>query len=70
MTDDLKRRIDALRDEIDAADPGTRRALLDHLEEAALTLEAKGVAMPRWAKSRLAEADDDGADDAFDNMPV
>jgi hypothetical protein len=70
MTEDLKKRIDALREEIDRAEGAERAEALAHLEEAVLQLEAHGHAPPGWAKARIAESLDEQVEDQFDNMPV
>ena len=67
---DLKRRIDNILAEIDAASPAERAALFAHLERAVAGMDEEAV--PQAAREKLdANRDQDSdSDDRFDNMPV
>lgn len=70
MIEDLKTRINELRGEIDVTSGAERDALMDHLEQATLALEAEGVEIPGWAKALISSRVDENVEDMFDNMPV
>jgi len=70
MTEELKARITALRDEIDQVDGAARAEVMAHLEQAVTALEAKGAAVPDWARARIAASMDELVEAQFDNMPV
>ncbi|CUH82653.1 hypothetical protein [Tropicibacter naphthalenivorans] len=67
---DLEERINDLHEQILAAADTQREELLDHLEQAVLTLESKGLPAPHWAKDFLAARIDRDVEDQFDNMPL
>jgi hypothetical protein len=70
MTNALIERIEALRHDIETAEGGARREALDHLEQAVLQLETRGVQAPGWARASIAAKLDEAAEDQFDNMPI
>lgn len=70
MIEDLKKRLDELRDEIEAASGAKRESLMDHLEQAVLSLETQGAPVPGWAKALIASRVDENVEDMFDNMPL
>ncbi len=70
MTNALIERIEALRHDIEAAEGLARKEALDHLEQAVLQLEGRGVQAPGWARASLATKLDEAAEDQFDNMPI
>lgn len=70
MSKEIYDRIGALRGEIDRAEGRQREALIDTLETAVMTLEARGAPVPGWAQSRLSKERRDAVEDQFDNMPI
>ncbi|EBA06043.1 hypothetical protein [Sagittula stellata] len=70
MTEALKARIKALRDEIDNTEGPARAEALDHLEQAVRQLEGRGVPAPAWARKRVEADRDEDLEDQFDNMPI
>lgn len=70
MIEDLKTRLNELKAEIASASDDERDSLMEHVEQAALSLEAQGVAVPGWAKAMIASRVDENVEDMFDNMPV
>ncbi|AUC52340.1 MAG: hypothetical protein ACU0CC_15085 [Sagittula sp.] len=70
MTEALKARIEALRDEIDNTEGTARAEALDHLEQAVRQLEGRGARAPVWARDRVEAHRDEDLEDQFDNMPI
>lgn len=70
MIEDIKTRIEALKAQIEQADDDTLAELLEHLEQAVMQLEAKGISAPPWARQRLSDRIDEDVEGQFDNMPV
>lgn len=66
----LEDRIAELHDQIIATPDDQREELLDHLEQAVLTLENQGVPAPHWARVHLMVRVDAEVEDQFDNMPI
>ena len=65
---ELKRRIDRILAEIDAASPAERAALFAHLERAVAGMDEASV--PKTVREQLDSLSDSDPDDRFDNMPV
>ncbi|MBV2361724.1 hypothetical protein KUH32_18315 [Thalassococcus sp. CAU 1522] len=70
MTQDILRRIEGLRVELNGACGTHREALLDKLEQAVAVLDSTGRVAPAWARARLADRIDEAVEEQFDNMPV
>ncbi|WP_425102203.1 hypothetical protein [Tropicibacter sp. S64] len=70
MTEKLLERLETLRHDLDTSHGAAHEAHLDHLEEAVMTLDARGVAVPHWARDRLAGRIDEEVENQFDNMPL
>jgi hypothetical protein len=70
MTKEIYDRIGSLRGEIDRAQGRDREALIDTLEAAVMTLEARNAPVPGWAQARLDAARSRSLEDQFDNMPI
>ncbi|PYG25571.1 hypothetical protein [Pelagimonas varians] len=70
MIEDLKTRLNELKAEIETASDDERDSLMEHVEQAALALEAQGASVPGWAKALIASRVDENVEDMFDNMPV
>ncbi|MDA7425583.1 hypothetical protein [Thalassococcus lentus] len=69
MAQELLARLDALREQINAASESERAELFEHLDEIVLTLESSGTTVPVWARQRLADRIDESVEAQFDNMP-
>ena len=70
MTEDLTRRLSALRSALMRAGETPGDALLDRLDEAVAELRHAGMPVPPWARERLARRLDARTEEAFDNLPV
>lgn len=70
MAEKLASRLIELHDELKLASDDQQDELLDHIEQAVLGLESKGLKVPSWARNALAARIDDAAEDLFDNMPI
>lgn len=65
----LKRRIDALENDISEVDAETRKAVIARLERLVLTLGFQG-SVPRRSLGRQRDQSQEDAEDFFDNMPI
>ncbi|SNR59731.1 hypothetical protein [Puniceibacterium sediminis] len=65
----LKRRIDALENDISEVDADTRKDMISRLERMVLTLGFNG-SVPRSTVGRHRQQSQEEAEDFFDNMPI
>lgn len=70
MTKELHVRLDSLCTELKTAKGAVRAEMLDHLRQVLQQLGLQGEHIPAWAREALARAEDDTAEDRFDNMPI
>ncbi len=66
----LETRIEELHDELLKTPEEAREEVLDHLEQAVLSLEASGQQAPQWAKAYIAARVDAAVEAQFDNLPL